>query len=61
MFSLMAIEVVQREREREIREAVRRRQLRLLGRADPDLAPGADTARATRRERPGQPARLATP
>ena len=61
MFNLMMIETAQREREREIREEVRRRQL-LAGRwTDPDLAPGAVAARAVRRERQGQPARVVAP
>jgi hypothetical protein len=61
MFNLLLIETAQREREREIREAVRRRQLMAGGRSDPDLDPGVGAARAARRERQGQPARVVAP
>lgn len=61
MFNLIMIETAQREREREIREEIRRRQLLGGRRTDPDLAPGAVAARAARRERQGQPARVVAP
>jgi hypothetical protein len=61
MISHIAIEAVQREREREVQEAIRRRRLLQGDGPDPDLASVAVAARLRRRVQPAQRARLSTP
>jgi hypothetical protein len=61
MISHIAIEAAQWERERKVQEAIRRRRLLEGDGPDPELASIAVAARLRRRERPAQPARLATP
>ena len=61
MFTLIMIEAVQRERERQIHEEVRRRRLVLDAAGSRDLAAGPTPGSDRRDSRRGQPARLATP
>lgn len=61
MFNQIAIEAAQWEREREVREAIRRRRLLAGEGPDPEPALAAVAARSRRRERPSHPVRLATP
>ena len=61
MFNLLLIETAQREREREIREAVRRRRLMAGGQPEPEVASRSAAVRAARRERQGQPVRVVAP
>jgi hypothetical protein len=61
MYNLIAIEALQRDREREIREMVRRGRLLAGDGTDPELELVRSNARATRRDLRNYPARLATP
>jgi hypothetical protein len=61
MFNQIAIEVVQWERERQIREAIRQRRLLSGDGPDPENGLAAAVTRSRRRERATHPVRLATP
>lgn len=61
MFNQIAIDAAQWEREREIREAIRRRRLLAGDGTDPERELAAVTTRSRRRERLIHPVRLATP
>ncbi len=61
MLHMVFIETVLRDRERETRDDVRRRQLVAGEGPDPSPAHAAAEARASRREQRAQPARLMTP